>query len=73
MVDRLNGRLIAFANDGAFARHSDWRLATMQELQLIVEPQAPGRINGARAPRRTARSLAQPLRSVAMPASEVRL
>jgi hypothetical protein len=45
-IDRLNGRLIAFANDGAFARHSDWRLPTMQELQSIVEPQAPGRING---------------------------
>ena len=45
-IDRLNGRLIAFANDGAFARHSDWRLPTMQELQTIVEPQAPGRING---------------------------
>jgi len=46
-IDRLNGRLIAFQNDGAFARHSDWRLPTMQELQTIVEPQAPGRINAA--------------------------
>ncbi len=44
-VDRLNGRLIANATDGAFARHNDWRIPTMQELQTIVEPAAPGRIN----------------------------
>jgi len=44
-VDRLNGRLIAFGTDGAFARHTDWRIPTMQELQTIVEPSAPGRIN----------------------------
>ena len=52
-VDRLNGRLIAVANDGAFARHTDWRVPTMQELQSIVEPASPGRINpifGANAP-----------------------
>jgi hypothetical protein len=46
-LDRLNGRLIAFANDGAFARHSDWRIPTMQELNTIVDAQAPGRINAA--------------------------
>jgi len=44
-VDRLNGRLIADANGTAFARHTDWRIPTMQELQTIVEPSAPGRIN----------------------------
>lgn len=44
-VDRLNGRLIAFSTDTSFARHTDWRLPTMQELQTIVEPAAPGRIN----------------------------
>jgi hypothetical protein len=44
-VDRLNGRLIANATDGAFARHNDWRIPTMQELQTIVEPSSPGRIN----------------------------
>ena len=49
-VDRLNGRLIAFATDGAFARHTDWRIPTMQELQTIVEPAAPGRINAVFAP-----------------------
>ena len=49
-VDRLNGRLIAFATDGAFARHTDWRIPTMQELQTIVEPAAPGRINAAFGP-----------------------
>jgi uncharacterized protein DUF1566 len=46
-IDRLNGRLIAFANDGAFAGHSDWRIPTMQELNTILDPQAPGRINAA--------------------------
>ena len=46
-LDRLKGRLIAFANDGAFARHSDWRIPTMEELNTILDPQAPGRINGA--------------------------
>ncbi len=46
-LDRLNGRLIAFANDGAFARHSDWRIPTMPELNTIQDPQAPGRINAA--------------------------
>ena len=49
-VDRLNGRLIAFATDGAFARHTDWRIPTMQELQTIVEPSAPGRINAVFGP-----------------------
>jgi hypothetical protein len=44
-VDRLNGRLIANANDGAFARHTDWRVPTMPELQSIVDTSAPGRIN----------------------------
>jgi hypothetical protein len=46
-VYRLNGWLIAFANDTAFVRHTDWRIPTMQELQSIVEPAAPGRINAA--------------------------
>lgn len=46
-LDRMNGRLIRFANDGAFARHSDWRIPTMQELNTLVEAQAPGRINAA--------------------------
>ena len=46
-LDRLNGRLIAFANDGAFAGHSDWRIPTMQELNTIVDPMAPGRIDAA--------------------------
>jgi hypothetical protein len=46
-IDRLNGRLIAFANDGAFARHSDWRIPTMQELNTVVDAQAAGRINAA--------------------------
>ena len=41
-VDRLNGRLIANATDGAFARHNDWRIPTMQELQTIVEPVGAG-------------------------------
>ena len=41
-IDRLNGRLIAFANDGAFARHSDWRLPTMQELQYDRGAAGPG-------------------------------
>ena len=49
-VDRLNGRLIAFATDVAFARHSDWRIPTMQELQTIVEPSSPGRINAVFGP-----------------------
>jgi hypothetical protein len=49
-VDRLNGRLIANATDGAFARHNDWRIPTMQELQTIVEPAAPGRINAILGP-----------------------
>jgi hypothetical protein len=49
-VDRLNGRLIAFATDSAFARHTDWRIPTMQELQTIVEPSAPGRINAVFGP-----------------------
>jgi hypothetical protein len=49
-VDRLNGRLIAFATDTAFARHTDWRIPTMQELQTIVEPASPGRINPAFGP-----------------------
>ena len=49
-VDRLNGRLIAFATDGAFARHTDWRIPTMQELQTIVEPSAAGRINAVFGP-----------------------
>jgi hypothetical protein len=49
-VDRLNGRLIAFATDGALARHTDWRIPTMQELQTIVEPSAPGRINAVFGP-----------------------
>ena len=44
-VDRLNGRLIADATGTAFARHTDWRIPTMQELQTIVEPASPGRIN----------------------------
>ena len=44
-VDRLNGRLIADANGTAFARHTDWRIPTMQELQTIVEAGSPGRIN----------------------------
>jgi Protein of unknown function (DUF1566) len=49
-VDRLNGRLIAFATDGAFARRTDWRIPTMQELQTIVEPSAPGRMHAAFGP-----------------------
>lgn len=53
-LDRLNGRLIANATDGAFAKHNDWRLPTMQELQTIVEPQAPGRINAIFGPNATA-------------------
>lgn len=53
-VDRLNGRLIANATDGAFARHTDWRIPTMQELQTIVEPSAPGRINAIFGPNVTA-------------------
>src|SRR5688572_26263064 len=44
-VDRLNGRLIADANGTAFARHTDWRIPTMQELQTIVEAASPGRMN----------------------------
>jgi hypothetical protein len=44
-LDRLNGRLIAFANDKAFASHSDWRIPTMEELNSIQDPQAPARIN----------------------------
>jgi len=53
-VDRLNGRLIAFAGDGAFARHTDWRIPTMQELQTIVEAASPGRINPIFGPNATA-------------------
>jgi hypothetical protein len=46
-LDRLNGRLIATAADKSFAQHNDWRLPTMEELQTIVEPASPGRINPA--------------------------
>lgn len=49
-IDRLNGRLIAFANDAAFGRHSDWRIPTMQELNTILEPQASGRIDAVFGP-----------------------
>ena len=52
-LDRLNGRLIADANGVAFARHTDWRIPTMQELQTIVEPSAPGRINPILGPNAT--------------------
>jgi hypothetical protein len=52
-IDKLNGRLIANANDGAFAAYTDWRVPTLAELQTIVDPSVPTRINamfGANAP-----------------------
>jgi hypothetical protein len=44
-LDRLNGRLIANATDGAFAGHTDWRIPTLAEIQSLVDTSVPSRIN----------------------------
>ena len=52
-IDRMNGRLITNVGDGGFAGYSDWRVPTMAEMQTILEPGNPPRINamlGANAP-----------------------
>ncbi len=49
-LDRLNGRLVTNAAEKTFSPYNDWRLPTLQELQTIVEPASPGRINPAFGP-----------------------
>jgi hypothetical protein len=45
-IDRLNGRLIAFANDGAFARHTVAASRCGAEA-ILVEPRGDQRDHGA--------------------------